>query len=183
MPRTKSWLTRLPIIVESLEGSAAAGFSRIEVERIFQVSRSQATQLMAVAGAIKHGTGVDATVSRENLLFYLRNSHEAQDAMAEVARRKRLAVTIRKAADESALRAVQLPCTSADEWTRFHDLPNVTIRPGVFTVVFSDAIDLAAQLYRFSKAVGGEWDLFLKMCERENIEERVNAEGLKQKMA
>jgi hypothetical protein len=166
MARPKSWLVRLPLIVENLEASAIESFSRPEIERLFQISRSQATQLMSVAGAVRPGPGVDATLSRENLLFYLRHSPEGQDAMVEVARRKRLGATIKQADKDLIFHTVQIPCTEADEWAGFDDLPNLSLTPGVLTVVFSDPLDLMGQLYRFAKAAGADWEAFLQMYER-----------------
>ncbi len=89
--------------------------------------------------------------------------------MAEIARRKRLAAKLQQANDEARLRAVVLPCTGADEWTRFQDLPNVSIEPGRLTVSFADPLDLFAQLYRLAKAAGGDWDVFLRMCEQPKL--------------
>ena len=163
MPRTKPWIGRLVQITEALESSAVERFTRAEVEHLFGIGRSAASDLMKLAGhSLLSG---ELTVTRESLLFYLRNSREGQDAMAELARRKKLARTLQKATEEVRLRAIHLPVTSADEWTRFQDLPNVSVEHGILTVAFSDPLDLFTQLYKFAKAAGGEWDVFVKMCE------------------
>jgi hypothetical protein len=166
MARQKSWILRMPLIVESLEASQVAHFKRSEVEKLFQIKPTAAAQLMSVAGATKPGgPGTEAVVSRDNLLFYLRNSPDAQDAMAELARRKKLAQTLRESAEEAKWRTVRLPCTKADEWATFEDLPNVSVEPGMLTVAFTSPEDLCAQLFRFAKAIGADWDAFVRMCE------------------
>jgi hypothetical protein len=165
MSRPKSWLPRLVQITEALEASDVPHYDRGDIERIFDIKPSAAKDLMKIVGVIPGGVIQNQYVSRGNLLAYLRNSPDAQDAMAELARRKKLAVALRKAGDEARLRAVHLPVTSADEWTRFQDLPNVSVEPGRLTVVFTDPLDLFTQLYKFAKAAGGEWDVFVKMCD------------------
>jgi hypothetical protein len=165
MPRQKPWVNRIVQIIEALHASEVDSFKRRDVEQMFGVARSAATELMTIAGMVRRRDGTEAFVTKENLLFYLRNSPDGQNAMTELARRKRLGQTLQKASEEARLRAIHLPVTSADEWTRFVDLPNVSVQPGVLTVLFSSPEDLFGQLYRFAKAAGGEWDAFLKMCE------------------
>lgn len=158
MPSQKPWLLRLPLILKALEESEQKQFSSRDVEMLFQVRRSAAYSLMNVAG-IRSGT-----VSRANLLHYLHHSPDAQNAMQELGRRKRLAATIEKASEEAKLRKVAIPVTPADEWCTLQDLPNVSIEAGLLRVAFSSPIELMADLFRFAKAAGNDLDAFEKAC-------------------
>lgn len=164
MGRPKSWIPRIPHILQYLEADLAPHYKRGEVEKLFNVSPTQAKELMWVAGA---GRGVDQLiVSRSNLIAYVKHSPEAQEAFRELERRKRLATTLRAADDDAKLRTVPLPCSSADEWSKLRDLPNVSIQPGRLVVTFTDPYDLFGTLYRLGKAAGNDWELFQKMCEQ-----------------
>lgn len=172
MPQRKTWLPRYPLILERLRASPAGIiFQRPDVEQLFAVGTTVAKELMGAAGCVvQPGPGTPAQVTREALLSYLLNSTDGRAAFAEVERRKRLAETLHKANQEAKLRTIRLPLTEADEWAGFQDLPNLTLAHGVLTVVFSDPLDLMAQLYRFAKAVGAEWGGFLLKYE-EKIQE------------
>lgn len=166
MARPKPWLPRLPLIIEALEDNTEdwVWYTRKDIERLFQIGRTAAWDLMAVVGISRDGgNGLEAAVTSEALLHYLRTSNDSHAALVELARRKKLAVTLHQASEENRSRTVRLPATSTDEWTRFQDLPNVSLAPGMLTVVFKDPLDLFAQLYRFAKAAGNEWDAFEKM--------------------
>jgi len=160
--RKPAWIPRLVQITEALERSDVASFRRAEVEAIFGISRSGAKTLILVAGGKAHGN--ELIVSRESLLDYLRHSPAAQDAMQELGRRKRLAHTLAKATEDLRLHSVKLPVTPADQWTLLRDLTSISLQPGELRVVYNDAYDLMAQLYRLAVAAGNEWDAFVRAC-------------------
>lgn len=165
MPRPKPWLGRLPLILQALEALSEERLKRRDVEQIFGIGRSAANELMNVVGLAKGaGAGEPAAVTRANLLDYLTHSTEAQDAMAELARRKKLAEKLAVASDEQKLRRVAIPVSSADEWCTLAELPNVTIEDGVLRVAFSSPRELMADLYRLAKAAGNDWDAFERVC-------------------
>lgn len=164
MARPKSWTPRIAHILGYLEADGTECYKRGEVEKLFDISASQAKELMAVAGA---KAGPELTVSRSNLLHYLKNSHEGQGALIEIERRKKLAKRLRDAEENLKLRGIRLKASIKDaEWTRFEDLPNVSIQAGLLQVAFTpgDAIDLLDTLFRFIKAVGNDLDAFEGMC-------------------
>src|SRR4051812_23937926 len=133
MARPKPWLPRLPLIIEALEAQAEDWhwYTRRDIELLFQVGRTAAGELMHVAGITRPAApGLEAAVSSENLLHYLRNSPDAQDAMQELRRRRKLAERLAGANEDTKLRAVKLAVTPADEYTLLRDLPNVSIDPG-----------------------------------------------------
>jgi hypothetical protein len=153
-------------IIGYLQADTVEAYKRGAVEKLFDISASQAKELMTVAGA---KAGQELTVSRANLLFYLRNSREGQDAVTEMERRKKLAKRIHAAEEDLKLRnSVKLRVTREDEWSRYSDLPNVSIRPGLMQVAFTpgDPVDLLDTMYRWIKAVGNDHEQkeFKKMC-------------------
>lgn len=169
MGRPKPWLSRVPLIIGILESSAEEFFNRGDVESMFGIARSAAQSLMFVAGmsrTVGPNNQEILVVSRTNLLHYLRNSPETHNAMVEAARRARLASKLKAAQEDLKLRTVRLRVTQADEWTRFEELPNVSIQPGLMQVAFTpgDPVDLLETLFRWIKAVGNDYDAFAKMC-------------------
>jgi hypothetical protein len=165
VPRQKPWMPRLPLIIEALQVSTVEWFLRSDVEKLFACKPTAARDLMAIAGKSDPGPGMEARVSRQNLLWYVTHSSEAQDAMQELARRKRLAETLNQAALDNKLRRVQIPATAGDKYALLRDVSSVSLKPGKLEVVFTDARDLVHQLFRFTMAVGNEWDGFEKLCE------------------
>lgn len=165
MARPKPWFPQIAKIINVLEASEDSSFTRADIEEVFQIRRSAAVALMKVAGNAAHAAcTAKATVSRENLLSYLRYSPEAQDAMQELTRRANLAHKLKAAGEDAKLKAVVLPVTSADEWCTLQDLPNVSIEPGMLRVAFSDPKELMADLWRLCKAAGGDWGAFERAC-------------------
>ena len=167
MPRQKSWIPRITNILRYLETDTSKEYTRRQVETIFGIAADQATELMKVAGLSRQPRpGADSLVSRSNLLFYVKHSPEAQDALQEIERRKKLATRLQHAEADLKLRNVRLRVTKEDEWARFEELPNVSVSPGLLQVAFTpgDPVDVLDTLFRFLKACGNEWEEFTKMC-------------------
>ena len=166
MARPKSWIPRISFIIQHLEADTVERYKRSDVEKLFSIAASQAKDLMNIAGASPPRPGLDLTVSRVNLLAYVKHSPEAQDALVEIERRKKLAKRLQASEADLEQRKIRLRVTKEDEWTRFAELPNVAIQPGLMQVAFTagDPIDLLDTLFRFVKAAGNEWDVFTKMC-------------------
>jgi hypothetical protein len=158
MPRTKSWIDRIPLILQHLETDASPVYDRRGVETLFGIARFRATELMKIAGAtVEHGK--EASVTRQNLKYYVEHCPEAKLYMEELERKEKLASRLRQAAHPiHGLR-------DSDEWTRLDDLPNVAITPGQLRIVFTSRDDLVATLYKLAKAAANEWDQFGQMCE------------------
>jgi hypothetical protein len=174
--RAKSWLARIPLIFQHLETDGQAFYTRAEVERLFIIGKSQATDLMKVAGATVHH-GAEATVSRENLRFYLERCPEATVYLAEEARKEKQAQALREAAIvmERSTRFGEMIAGRAqprDKYTTFEELVDLTIEDGKLTIVFSDAKDLAYKLYKLACAEAHEPEEFWKMCDPEVSEHR-----------
>lgn len=167
MPRQKPWLSKIPHILKTLEDHPETDlFDRQDVEGLFGIGRSAATELMKVAGVSSKARAADggAVVSQANLVSYVRHSPEAEIAMQELARRAKLAHKLESANAEQRLRKLKLPVTSADEWCDLSELPNVAIEGGVLRVAFSSPLELMGDLYRLCKAAGNDWERFERIC-------------------
>lgn len=173
MPRPKPWLGRIANIVKHLEQLPDLSLTRRDVQQLFGIGRSAATDLMDVVG-IRPVRAPDGgtLVTTDALLHYLRNSHDAENAMAEAARRQRLAAQLAEASEEQKLRSIRLPVSPADQWCTLADLPNITIENGILRVAFSSPEELMADLYRLAKAAGNDWDAFLRACAPQRPEKK-----------
>lgn len=180
MPRVKSWVERIPLILQHLETDAKAVYTRAEVEVLFIIGRSQATNLMKIAGA-QVRNGAEAAVGRDSLRYYVERCPEAAAFLAEQERKKKLAKRLHQTAEELRLKDVKIPGVKPrDEWTRWRDLPNVSITPGTIQIVFADEADLLHTLMQMLKAVANEPDVFALMCggaEMQNGPRRCYTEG------
>jgi hypothetical protein len=155
MARPTSWGPRITQIIEHLEADfPLEHYDRGEVEKLFQISTSQAKGLMNRVGR----GGLGLTVSRSSLLDYVRNCAEAHQA-------RRFAGQLASMSREAAARKVRIPVRPGDEWIRFRELDSVEIREEPpcqgsprrsLTVVFTDMEDLLRQLMLLSKAAMNE---------------------------
>lgn len=162
--RVKSWTVRIPLILQHLETDSSPVYTRAEVEALFQIGRSRAIDLMHIAGA-KIREGAEATVSRDNLQYYIERSPEAHAFLVEEERKKKLAAKLRQTSEELRQRGVPIPgLKPSDEWTKWTDLPNVAVTPGLMQVVFDDQTNLIHTLWMISKAIANEPDVFREMC-------------------
>ena len=165
MARRKPWIDRIPQILKLVQESECEAYYRQDVEKLFLIGRSAALDLMNIVGAKLLDAGL--ATSKNRLAAYLTISSEAQEATRERTRRASLAETLSKAAADQRLRAIELPGVRRDIDYLLKDLANVSIHDGVCTVVFSDAQDLMAQLYKLVQAAAGDWDLFAKVCKHD----------------
>jgi hypothetical protein len=166
MARTKEWLSRIELILKVLESDTSRErYLRADIVELFGVSANTALQILSFAGAPRPPVGEDKVVSREGLLAYLKYHPECAAAIQEVERRRKLAKVLRDAEEDLAGRRIKLRVTADSEGTRFVEIPNVSVRPGLIQVVFTPGDPLAAidALWRFAKAVINEWDAFERM--------------------
>jgi len=163
MPLPKSWIGHVSQIINYLEADSADRYRRFEVEKIFGVSSSAAKEIMTVAGAKPVRPGLDRTISRVKLLAYVKYSPDCQ---AEIERQREFASRMREAEEEQKLRSIPLGVTAKDEWTKFADIPNVVLEPGLLQIRFTpgDPVGLLDAIYRFGKAACNQRHEFERMC-------------------
>jgi hypothetical protein len=154
--------------LQHLETDAQPLYTRAEVATLFQIGSSRAADLMHIAGAeIRNGRA--ATVSRTNLRFYIERCPEARAFLSEEERKRKLAKRLRQTAEDLRQKSVGiLDAKPADEWTRWQDLPNVALEPGMMRIMFLDQQALLHTLWLISRAMANEPDVFLEMCAAED---------------
>jgi hypothetical protein len=172
LPRLKSWISRIPHILQQLEPGGPSAFTRDQVGSLFDIRKVAATDLMRVAGATIRN-GVEAEVSRENLKFYVERCPEAISYYAEQARRKRMAREMleKEAARESIVRFSGLIADRlkpADQRIEFDSKKLdecLSISPGILTLRFSGFRDLAYKLALLSMAGVNDTESLCQKCE------------------
>lgn len=163
MPAVKSWFPRIPLILQHLESSAQAVYTRAELQTLFQIGRSQAAALMQIAGGEVHG--IEATVSRDNLRYYVTRCPEADAYIKEQARQDALAKQLQLTSEEKRQRGAEISGTAPqDEWTRWGQIANVSFEPGVMRIAHSGQADLLHTLWLMSKALANEPKEFARLC-------------------
>ena len=95
MPARPQWLLAIPDAIRQLEALDRELLVRRDIERLFNVSRSRAAQLMHTFGADL--TGYARTLPRTRLLRQLRTYREGTEFRVEQVRRAHLMTELRKA--------------------------------------------------------------------------------------
>ena len=164
LPRKSTWIDRIPLILQHLQTDTQEVYTRPEVAALFILGLSRAADLMKVAGAeVKHG--VEATVSRSNLRYYVERCPEARVFLAEQERKEKMARKLVQTAEDLRLREVEVPAEPRDQWTRFKDLPNVELAPGRLCIQFNGTAELLRTLMRVAAAMANEFERFSEICD------------------
>ena len=158
--KNRSWMLKIPNIIALLGAHPRPDLTRSEVQQVFDLGRSQATDLMRIAGAQVRNGG-RTTVDRESLLFYVERCPEAKGFLDEVKRRAKLAQRLREQIEQQRLRAIQIPGEVAMETfqrmaTTWADVPHAALEPGRLVIVFEDRASLLQTLMLVCKAIANE---------------------------
>lgn len=89
MAKPKPWSDRVNELKGEVERSSKDYYVRHEIEDLFEIKRSAASELMESAGAERRGDQL--RLSRAKLLDYLKYSPEGQAAQTELLRRRKFA--------------------------------------------------------------------------------------------
>lgn len=182
MPRVKSWKDRIPLIIQHLDSACLEEYTRIDIERLFIIGRSRATDLMKIAGATVR-PGAEASVSRKNLRYYVERCPEAKQFLDEQERKAKVDAKLQQAAGDLRLRSVAIPGVSEKQFhemafqARWEDLTNVVFERGIVHIAFTDEADLLQTLVEMNRAMVNEPELFRQMCETEVLKEKVRTMG------
>jgi hypothetical protein len=164
MPRIKSWSTRIPLILQHLWSDPQRLYTRQDVEALFITGRSQAADLMQIAGSTVRN-GLPAVVTRENLRYYVEHGPEAAAYLTEQDRKRKLAKRLQQTTEELRQKAIPIPgAEPADEWTKWEDLANVAVEPGMMRIAFYGYVELLNTLWLVSRAMANEPEALRGMC-------------------
>jgi hypothetical protein len=159
MPVRKTWLLRVPEILEELAGMNAPVIDRAVFERIFAVRRRRAIQLMHFFGGYQAGRTFLA--DRFVLMRQMETLHAGAEFVMERQRKQRLTEALEQVRRYRAAARVVLPVGTGALDRRLGDLPEgIHLQPGSLRVEFQKAEDLLAKLFELSKAAANDFEAF-----------------------
>jgi hypothetical protein len=166
MSAPRSWAPKINQIRKAVDAFAQPDLSRVDVQELFAIGRSQADAIMTAAGCRVDsvGGGRLKLVSRTALLHYLKYGEAGQEADREAERRQKVAKTLVAEEEDIRFRRIAIPARPGDEWATFKGLP-VRIEDGELRLKFTDRDDLLRQLYLLAKAIGNDFDGFGHLLE------------------
>jgi hypothetical protein len=159
MPAKPLWLIRLPTIRHEIASLPAPVFDRALVERVFQVGRRRAIQLLDHFGGYQAGRTF--LIPKAQLLTAVDGILNGGDYRCEKRRRERLSAGLEELRRRHAAAGVRLP-VAPDVWGR--DVaglgPGVHLEPGRLVVEFTTAYELLARLFELAQAVSNDYERF-----------------------
>jgi hypothetical protein len=157
MPARPQWLTRLPQIVAELVGMNAPIVDRTVIERVFQVRRRRAAQLMQAFGGYQ--VGRTYVVDRIQLIDRLEETAQADMFLFEVGRRERLNEILEKTRHNRRAAAIVIPVSTIAATPDL--LPaGILLSPGVLKIEFERPIELLEKLYQLAQMITANFDWF-----------------------
>ncbi|MGD0778315.1 MAG: hypothetical protein ABSC05_36500 [Candidatus Solibacter sp.] len=164
MPMRKTWLLRLPEILEELTGLQTPVIDRAVFERIFGVRRRRAVQLMHYFDGYQSGRVL--LVERLALIAQLEPLQAGAEFVLEQRRRQRLSDHLDQVRRYRAAARVSIPVKPGVADRRLADLPDgIQLQPGSLRVEFGKAEDLLAKLFELSKAAAHDFEAFRGVAE------------------
>ncbi len=177
MPATSTWKPRIPHIVNSLRADERKYVSRADIERLLEVSRSQADAVMRASGNILTSAELGLAgkmnwLAVENLVDYL-ECHFDASAKREFERRERVERKLQEAKQEQPLKQVgvrfrdKAPVVALLR-SGIEDIPGVTItppngHPGRIEIEFSDAVECLGRFILLALAIANHQEQFHQM--------------------
>jgi hypothetical protein len=159
MPAKPSWLLQIPQIVTMLESFDVPVVDRAVVERLFQLRRRRAIELMHRLGGYQAGRTF--LVDRQVLIERLRRLAAGEDCEREGRRRARLQDAVAEMRRYRAAARVQIPVPADVCGRMLADLSTgVALEPGHLHVVFSGAEELLGKLYELAQVASNDFDRF-----------------------
>ena len=157
MPVKKTWLLRLPEILQELAGLEVPVLDRAVFERIFGVRRRRAIQLMHFLDGYESGSAL--LVDRMALLRQLEPLQAGTEFVMEQRRRQRLAEALEKVRRyRTASRVLIRPLPFNGKLT---GLPKgIWLEPGGLKVDFHSAEDLFSKLLALAQAAAADFEAF-----------------------
>ena len=160
MPTKPSWFQQLPVILETLDATAAPVVDRAAFEKLFGVKRRRAQQLMTAFGGFE--AGGTCLLERTQLLGAMRALQGGEEYGRERRRKARVVDQLDEA--RRVLAARRIPITPPPLGSKA--LPEgVELGPGELRVSFSSAEELLTRLFALSQTIAEDFVGF---------EERVN---------
>ncbi len=159
MPAKPAWLLKIPDILSMLETFDVPVVDRAIVERLFNLRRRQAIELLHRFGGYQAGRTF--LVDRQVLMANLRRVAEGEDFQRENRRRERLDGAIDRLRRYQTAARVRIPVPSDVFSHKLADLPaGVALQPGELHIAFSGTEDLLSKLFELAQAASNDYDRF-----------------------
>ncbi len=166
MPAQPQWLLRLPEIIAELEKLDLPIVDRAVFEKLFEVRRRRAIQLMHHFGG--HQIGRTFIIDRQILLGQLRGWKESDNFEHEQTRRTKVIEELDRLRKMSHGEKVRFRVGAEARDTRLADLPaGVHLKPGELRIEFFGTEDLLRNLFELSQAILNDYKKFERICEDE----------------
>jgi hypothetical protein len=160
MPAQPAWFLRLPEILEAVRALRTPVVDRAGFERLFQVRRRRAIELMHRFGGYQ--AGKTFLIDRGQLIAELDRAVASPDYTFEFRRKQRLAESIEQLERHRAAARVTIPRASLAPLDTSLP-PDVHLEAGRLTVDFATPDDLLSKLFLFSQKIAGDFE---GMCKR-----------------
>ncbi len=159
MPAKAAWLLHIPEIVSQLDAFDVPVVDRASVERLFDLRRRQAIELMHRFGGYQAGRTF--LIDRRLLIEELRRCAAGEEFQAESRRRERLQDSVdelRRNVIASRVRIPIPPAVPVRPGTGLSD--GVVLEPGHLHISFLGTEDLLSKLYALSQAAASDFVRF-----------------------
>ena len=164
MPAKPTWFLRVPEILDQLRGMEGAPLlDRPCFERLFEVRRRRAHQLMARFGGFQIGRSY--LVDRRQVIRMLERVSKGEAFAQESRRKARVVESLEVARRQLAGRRVEIASTPHVEIV---GLPaGVNIEKGLLRVEFRTTEELLKRLFELSQAILADYESFRERIEGE----------------
>jgi hypothetical protein len=156
LPAKPQWYPRLAEIMEVVRGFPAPVVDRATVERLFQVRRRRANQILSGMGGYQVGrTGL---IERERFLAGLEAIAAGDDFHYEARRREKVHEKLAEARRISRAKGVKI---AVKEPEPVPGLPEgVSLHPGEIRIGFQSPEELLTRLFELSQNIARDYDEF-----------------------
>jgi hypothetical protein len=161
MPPRAAWLTQLSQIVSALTVLECPVVDRAVCEKLFRVKRRRAIELMQQFGGYRSGNTI--LLDRVALMRKLCELQDSPQAVGEFKRKQKIAEKLDELHRIQAAKRIKIRVSeSAGNITMCNLSPEISLKPGLLAISFTEAEDLFSKLYELSQVAANDFD---HLCE------------------
>ena len=170
MPRPVKWSRDLHSVREKASHSRTETWSRLDIERLFAISRASAQNLMKAIGGVQT-VGASHFVDRSSLLAFLDQMIAAESV--EEALQQRLI----DAEPAPRPKAVRIALPNDLRHAMLPDLPgNVKLSPGCIVITAESATEMVESLFALAMIMQNDLERWQRLIEPPRLSPAVDAE-------
>lgn len=173
MPAKPKWFLRVPEMIEELAEISAPYLDRASIEKLFQIRRRRAIQIMNVLGG-GYLVGKVFLVDRLELIAKLRAVSEGEVFANEQRRKQRISTELDLVRGARKAKEIKIPAAeSVWEQTMARLAPGIHLKPGELRIEFHGTEDLLRRLLELSQAIANDYERFKKLAESTQTSRRL----------